>query len=1402
MMRGKYRVGLDIGSTTIKAVVLDGDGKVVFTSYERHNARVREALSSLMQRISEVTAEATVHLTGSVAMGVAERCGLPFVQEVVAATNYIRSERRGISTMIDIGGEDAKVVFFENGEVTDLRMNGNCAGGTGAFIDQMAILLGVSVSDLDELASHSTRIYPVASRCGVFGKTDIQNLIAKNVSKEDIAASVFHAVAVQVVVTLAHGCSIEPPVLLCGGPLSFLKALRKSFADYLNIPADMMIAPADSHLIPAWGAALSDDEAGVMTMAALKEKIDSSLASVRISKGGLEPIFASDSDYEAWRARIATHALKSKRLAPGHEDVTIGIDSGSTTTKIVVLNADDEMIFSFYRPNEGSPVEAVEEGLRLFRQECERAGTEVNVTGSCSTGYGEDLIKAAFNLDDGMIETMAHYAAARHLSKDVSFILDIGGQDMKAMFVEGGVVNRIEINEACSSGCGSFIETFAKSLGSTVDDFARLACRASNPCDLGTRCTVFMNSKVKQALREGATMADIAAGLSYSVVKNCLYKVLKLKNTAELGKSIVVQGGTMKNDSVVRAFEKLVGVEVARTDHPELMGAVGCALHARRFASSATVDDLLGRATCTVTQRSCHGCENRCSISVYKFAGGGTYYSGNRCERIFNNKGKGHDKGENAYQAKLALLFERTSCVDAPKAVIGIPRCLNMFEEYPFWHTLFTNCGIKVVLSSPSGFSAYEAKANLVMSDNICFPAKLVHSHIHDLEKQGVERIFMPFVVFEKLEGGQNSYNCPIVTGYSQVVKSVQQTDVPVDSPAMNFKDRHLLRRQCEDYLAQLGIDKKTVCLAFDDAVKAMDEFEAAMAECDRSILDESAKAGRMTVMLAGRPYHADQLIQHKLSEMIAAMGVDVITDDLVRDEDVPLDDVHFVSQWAYANRILKAAKWAAMQGGNVQFMELTSFGCGPDAFLTDEVRSLLERHGKALTLLKIDDVSNVGSLKLRVRSAIESLKLAAHPSQVTEQPFMTTPPYTKEDRHRKLLAPFFTPFISPLIPPLMKLAGYDVENLPMSDKQSCDWGLRYANNEVCYPATLIVGDVVKAFKEGRHDPGQSAVAITQTGGQCRASNYIALIKKALTESGYGDVPVVSLTFGGGLGNVQPGFTMNWFKLLPIVLTSLLYSDCIAKFYNATVIREKRPGLAASLRDKWLAAAAGPIGDNSSDALLEMLTAAAEEFDGAVNDGDYPRVGIVGEIYLKFNPFAQHNICDWLISHGIEVVPPLLTDFFLQSFVNLKVKQDSGIVRKRVPDIVIKWLYGLVGKRVAKVDALASRFRYYTPFMNIFEESEEASKVVTLNAQFGEGWVLPGEIMSLSRQGIDHVISLQPFGCIANHIVSKGVEKRIRQLCPSMRMLSLDFDSGVSEVNVVNRLLLFIDGLKKKQEAV
>lgn len=1398
-----FKIGIDVGSTTVKIVALDEQENELFSRYKRHHAKAREVVIDTLNELLQEKGDADVSIciTGSVGMGMSERHSLPFIQEVVAATRAIQKDYPNVASMIDIGGEDAKIVFFEHGEAADLRMNGNCAGGTGAFIDQMAVILGTDVDQLNQLALKAKRVYPIASRCGVFCKTDIQNLVAKNVSREDIAASIFHAVAVQTIITLAHGWDIKAPILFCGGPLTFIPALRKAFAEYMHLRDDEMVLPKEGTLLPATGAALSRSEKDETYKLSELIKRLASETNQNYNSCRLKPIFADRTDYASWTKRISTHQLGRTELKPGKQDVFIGIDSGSTTTKIVAIDTDRNILFTYYKPNGGHAIETVAEGLNELKEQCAAHHTTLNIKGSCSTGYGEDLIKAAFQLNTGIVETIAHYVAAHYLDKDVSFILDIGGQDMKAIFVDNGIINRIEINEACSSGCGSFIETFANTLGYTAHDFSLAACHSSQPSDLGSRCTVFMNSKVKQVLREGATVDDIAAGLAYSVVKNCLYKVLKLKDVSELGHHIVVQGGTMRNDAVVRALERLTETEVIRCDIPELMGAFGCALYAQHYSNTdVTLDNILSQADYSTHELHCKGCNNQCQVFRYRFANGKDYYSGNRCEKVFTNGSK-EQPGENAYRFKNGLLFGRAQeQVEHPLLTLGIPRSLNMYENFPFWHALFTACGIQVCLSDESDFRAYERNARMVMSDNICFPAKLVHAHVQNLIDRKVDRIFLPFVIFERKGDEQNSYNCPIVTGYSEVIKSVQNSGIPIDSPAISFKDPKLLYKQCIKYLKGLGVDENTVKEAMDKAIRAQEEYAHTLATYNKQLLEQTKKEKRWAILLAGRPYHTDTLIQHKISEILSDMGINVITDDIVREQTAQVEnDIHFLPQWSYPNRILKAAQWSVTQGSDVQFVEMTSFGCGPDAFLVDEVRDVLIRNGKTFTLLKLDDINNIGSMKLRVRSLIESMKLfheynASDPT--TPRSFAPATVTSNDLRTKKILVPYFTPFISPLIPAAMHLAGYDVDNLPLSNTESCEWGLKYANNEVCYPATLIVGDVIKAFKSGKYAPEQTIVAMTQTGGQCRASNYIPLIKKALEEAGYPSTPVISLTFGNSLDSRQPGFKVNWLKMLPVALRTILYSDCIAKFYYAAAVREKKPGQAAHLRDKYLHEGERLIREYRTKELPEYLSQAAKEFNNICRDIDCPQVGVVGEIFLKFNPFAHKHVIDWLIERGIEVVPSVLCDFFMQNFVNRKVRVESCIQQQVLPDIVYKAAYKIVGKQIEKFNKVGAEFRYFLPFKDIFEEAGEAGKVISLNAQFGEGWLLPAEIMSYARQGIYNVISLQPFGCIANHIVSKGIEKRIKSFFPELNLLSLDFDSGVSDVNITNRLLLFIDHLK------
>lgn len=1421
-----YRLGLDVGSTTAKVALTDSEGKLVYSEYQRHNAKVGQIVGQYLDEIKRQFGDIrlAVCVTGSVGMQTAEQLKAEFLQEVVAATVYARKIHPEAKALIDIGGEDAKVVFF-NGRNTELRMNGNCAGGTGAFLDQMAVLMGTDNKHMNDMAMKATAVYPMAARCGVFAKTDIQNLMSRNLPEADIAASIFHSIAVQTVTTLSHGQDFTPPILLCGGPLTFLPALRKAFSDYLHLPAEDFIVSDHSNLIPALGCALRAGESSdTVSVSELRRRLDDKQEVHWHSD--LKPLFVSEQEHKQWLQSKEKYATRVGHFEKGLQQVVIGIDSGSTTTKIVALRVNGskpdpdgrDIVFTNYRLNLGNPIKAVADGLKAMQEEASHAGADLRIVGSCSTGYGEELIKTAFHLDSGIIETMAHYRAARQLMPDVSFILDIGGQDMKAIFVENGAVTRMELNEACSSGCGTFIQTFANGLQYSVEDFARMACTASAPCDLGTRCTVFMNSKVKQVLREGATVADISAGISYSVIKNCLYKVLKLRGRDSLGQHIVLQGGTMRNDSVVRAFELLTGTDVARSNMPELMGAIGCALHAleqvQNAASAsagssqqgATVSDLLAQSSYETKMLQCKGCENHCLVSRYTFADGQKFYSGNKCERVFNNQGRGAVRGENIYTFKYHQLFDRAKEDEPkePRLTIGIPRVLNMYEDFPFWHALLTTCGFRVRLSSESTFRRYESALSSVMSDNICFPAKLVHSHIAELNSDSsVDRILMPYVVYERNEDPKrtiNSYNCPIVSAYADVIRSAMDLSKPLDAPVINFSDNSLLEKQIVSYLGQLGVSKREARLALGHALEAQHHYAGVMKQRAEDILQESRRNGQLTILLAGRPYHTDPLIQHKLSEMIASLGADVISDDIVRDDTVDNPgETYVVKQWAYMNRIMKSGQWAAAQGNDLHFVEMTSFGCGPDAFLQDEIRDILKRAGKPFTLLKIDDVSNIGSLKLRVRSLVESLKMKRDKSEVRHEPLVETRVFTRKDVHRKILAPFMTEYLSAVIPPALQLMGYDVEVLPMSDRESAELGLRYANNEICYPATLIIGDIIKALKSGRYDLDNTAVAMSQTGGQCRATSYAGLIKRAMVANGFEKVPLITLgvtAHSDDTNTEQEGFSIDWKKYSQIAITCILFGDAISEMYNACIVREREKGVAARLRDEYMRRCQPIIAANNPDGLIKLLREAAVRFDEATLTREVPKVGIVGEIFLKFNHYSHQFIEKYIVSKGFEVVPPLLAPFFLQEFVNFEAKKHLRLQCSRVPDFVVRGIYqALIGRRIRQVNKVCSKFRYFRPFTNIYDDARQVDGVVSMAAQFGEGWLLPSDIIGFVRDGVKNVISLQPFGCIANHIISKGIEKKLHKLYPDLNLVSLDFDSGVSAVNVTNRLLLFLDNI-------
>lgn len=1409
-MKPTINIGLDAGSTTVKVAAIDNNGNLLFKDYKRHHADISgviaEIFKSNLEKIKDYQVKLT--LTGSAGMGLAEKCNLPFIQEVVSSCLYVATMQPEIKTLVDIGGEDAKMIFFSENKIPDIRMNGNCAGGTGAFIDQMASILNVEVSELGTLAENSNTIYPIASRCGVFSKTDVQNLLSRNVCREDIAASVFHAVSMQVLTSLSRGYDIKPKVFLCGGPFHFLKALRLAFIKQLNIDESEIVFNENTEIIPAWGAAINASKLAVSHdpeyfISLFRDAYRKKIAN---PEKRLKPLFESKKLHEEFKESKKQYFIPKVDISEiKSEECFLGIDSGSTTTKIVALDSEARMFFNFYQKNQGNALETVTSGLNLLIDAAEKAGKKLIVSGSCVTGYGEDLLKKAFNINNGVVETIAHYTAACHFEPKVSFILDIGGQDMKAAFIENSTIKRLDINEACSSGCGSFIETFAKSLNYEVKDFADVAGNAESPCDLGTRCTVFMNSKVKQYLREGATVPDISAGLAYSVIKNCLNKVLKLRDFSEMGEHIMVQGGTFRNTALIKAFELETGKTVIVTDYPELMGAYGSALFSIKNSSveKRELKNLINDESFKSKKTVCKGCENQCTITKFTFENGNSYFAGNKCEKVVTNLGNLMLPGKNVYSEKYDLLFDRNGKINEDNLTIGIPRALGIYENYPFWHALFTGCGINVEISDKSTMDLYETGIKTVMADNICFPAKITNGHVLNLIRKKVDRIFLPFVVYENKEDAStvNSYNCPIVSGYSEVIRSAidpfGKYGIPFDSPTFTFKDLKLMKKACLEYIKSLKlkkpVSKSNIEKAFVSALDAQKKYEETLTEKCNKIYEKALKSGKQVVLLAGRPYHSDPLIQHKLAQIIADFGVDVITEDLVRKAEADSGKVQSITQWAYTNRIIKAATIVADAPENIHFVELTSFGCGPDAFILDEVSDILKRKGKNATYLKIDDINNVGSNRLRIRSLLESLKYRDDVKSVFEQKSAVhTKPFTHEDRDKTLLIPWFADFYSPFLPPVFKLAGYKVENLPPSDYKSAEYGLKYSNNEICYPATLIVGDFMKALDSGKYDLDKVFLGITQTGGQCRATSYSSLVKKALISAGLERIPVITLALGGG-SNEQPGFTFEWKKLYKVIFYSMAYADCLSKMYYSSAPREKVKGQANLIKEEYLALGAIAAEDNDTQRLLDLIAVAAEKFNSIIEHKDVPQIGVVGEIFVKYNDFAHKEVVKWLVSKGVEVVLPPLTDFFTSTFVSRVARQEGNVSKAALPgfafNLIESYVYGIVGKMQKRCDV----FPYFRKFNRPEEIGKLAKKIINLNAQFGEGWSIPGDFAHFSESGINRVISLQPFGCIANQIISKGIEKRTRELYPDLNLLFLDFDSGMSDANILNRLHFMLE---------
>ena len=1406
-MNSCKKLGIDIGSTTVKVSIIEDGGKLLFADYKRHFANIQETLADLLREGEEKLGALTVEpvITGSGGLTLSKHLDIPFVQEVVAVATSLKDYAPQTDVAIELGGEDAKIIYFTGG--IDQRMNGICAGGTGSFIDQMASLLQTDASGLNEYAKNYKAIYPIAARCGVFAKTDIQPLINEGATKEDLSASIFQAVVNQTISGLACGKPIRGNVAFLGGPLHFLPELRAAFIRTLNLGPDQIIAPDHSHLFAAIGAAMNSDPKTTASLHDLIERLSHGIK-MDFEVKRMEPLFTDEADYEDFKTRHASHDVKKGDLATYEGNCYLGIDAGSTTTKVALVGEDGSLLYRFYSNNNGSPLATA---IRAMQEIHDQLPEKAQIAYSCSTGYGEALLKSALMLDEGEVETISHYYAAAAFEPDVDCILDIGGQDMKCIKIKDGTVDSVQLNEACSSGCGSFIETFAKSLNYSVQDFAREALFAKNPTDLGTRCTVFMNSNVKQAQKEGASVADISAGLAYSVIKNALFKVIKITNASDLGKHVVVQGGTFYNDAVLRSFEKISGCEAVRPDIAGIMGAYGAALIAReRYDVSKTttmlpIDKILS-LTYKTTMARCQGCTNHCVLTINRFDGGRQFVTGNRCERgLGGNKQKKDIPNLFDYKYHRMFDYEPLTADLAPRGTVGIPRVLNMYENYPFWAVFFKELGYRTVLSPKSTRQIYELGIESIPSESECYPAKLAHGHIEWLIRQGLTYIFYPCVPYERNETPEagNHYNCPMVTSYAENIKnnveSLTDHKVHFRNPFMAFTNEEILtKRLVEEFTKDQAIPEKEIRAA---AHKAWQELIASRQDMEKKgeeVIAWLKETGHHGIVLAGRPYHVDPEINHGIPELITSYGFAVLTEDSVSHLGRVDRPLIVTDQWMYHSRLYEAASYVKTQP-NLDLIQLNSFGCGLDAVTTDQVNDILTRSGKIYTLLKIDEVNNLGAARIRVRSLIAAIRVREmrHYHKPIVSSAYSRVYFTKEmKKNYTILCPQMSPIHFDLIEPAVRSCGYNLEVLQNSDRTAIDTGLKYVNNDACYPSLIVVGQIMDALLSGKYDLEHTAVIMSQTGGGCRASNYIGFIRRALERAGMPQIPVISLNANGMETN--PGFKIT-LPLLTKAMQAVVYGDLFMRVLYATRPYEAKAGSANALHEKWKAICIKSLQKHSLS-MAEFnrnIRGIIHDFDELPRrDVQKPRVGIVGEILVKFSPLANNHVVELLEAEGAEAVMPDLLDFLLYCFYNSNFKADN-LGGKRSTAHLCNMGISLLEYFRRTCRRELERSTHFLPPARIQDLASMAKHYVSLGNQTGEGWFLTGEMLELIHSGTTNIICTQPFGCLPNHIVGKGVIKELRASHPEANIIAVDYDPGASEVNQLNRIKLMLSTAQK-----
>ena len=1678
------RVGLDIGSTTVKAVVLDQSdslGDTLFSDYRRHHANVRATVAGLLVDIHKKLVDLgrgdepiRLSITGSGGLALADNLHVPFIQEVIAETEAIDKEYPQADVIIELGGEDAKITYLK--PTPEQRMNGSCAGGTGAFIDQMSTLLDTDAAGLNEMAKSYENLYPIASRCGVFAKTDLQPLINDGAAKPDLAASIFTAVATQTIAGLASGRPIHGTVIFLGGPLFFMSELRAAFQRALEGKVDEFIVPTDAHLYVAYGSALqadtdSDDQGHhfeAYTCDEILKRLDE-LKNLPSNTPTMPPLFPTEADREDFNKRHHKEHIHIGTLEGAHGPHFLGIDAGSTTIKATLVNDDREIVWSSYANNEGSPLTAAINIVKKIQSELPEGAW---IARSCATGYGEGLITTGLHLDEGVVETMAHYRGAEMVSPGVTAVIDIGGQDMKYLAITDGVIDSIAVNEACSSGCGSFLQTFAMSMGLTIQEFTQKALASTHPVDLGSRCTVFMNSSVKQAQKEGASIEDIAAGLCYSVVRNALYKVIKLRDSGELGDTVVVQGGTFLNDAVLRAFELLTEREVTRPNIAGLMGAFGAALTARMHyediadddnahvgadgrsvdaaaaeesaagdepnaaahageivvdgvrhtVSSILTGEALNEMSMTTERDVCKLCQNHCKLTITTFSDGSRFVTGNRCERGGEAKKKRSDRPNlYDYKYKRCFAYRRLTDKNATRGEIGIPRALNMYENYPFWFTLLTSLGFKVMISGRSSHELFETGIESIASENICYPAKLVHGHIKWLLNKGMKTIFYPCVSYEDnlVPNTDNHYNCPVVANYPLVVGAnmpeLRDPDVRYMHPYFNLANHELMVDRIVEEFAWASVSREEAETAVKAAYAEDKVFKHDVQQEGLKALAYMKEHDCRGIVLAGRPYHIDPEINHGIPETICALGMVVLSEDsicelqpgekldltdfLSEGEEDPrkknangfrhVDDrkvtvnrmpLRVTNQWAYHSRLYAAAHFVASYPG-LELVQLNSFGCGLDAITTDQVAEILADKADVYTLLKIDEVSNLGAAKIRLRSlkaAVEereankarmakaalatsdesgsaesdaprnaahaAAQAAARKAQEQAESDLATaqaalaeaqaavaaaeakvkaadrpvdaadagsdaaapanapkstgfrktgskaptpgrqvlldatmaanPKLTKAMRdaskraakrdiadvrlaalgdgttndaanaksksaksksghnnatmsryaHREkfvkdmkkdytIVAPQMSPIHFSLVESVIRSGGYKFDILKHASREDVETGLKYVNNDACYPAIMVIGQLIDAILEGKYDPDKVCLAITQTGGMCRATNYFGLIRKALIDAGYPQIPVIAISTQGLEDN--PGFKVTP-ALLHRTVKALILGDLLMKCLYRVRPYEVEKGAANRLYEQWdviVREALEHHGFSKTAAKTPWLKRRylpypvlareiVKSFD-ALPLKDVPRkvrVGVVGEILVKYQPDANNHVVDVIESQDCEAVVPGIMEFMTtRPYITDWNEKYLGTGGNKTLYALMRWSLDRYNAPIkAAIATSHGKFKQDDPMPELVEK---AAEVTSIGVQAGEGWLLTAEILELIEQGCPNVICAQPFACLPNHVTGRGMFGKIRRLHPEANIVSIDYDPGASEANQLNRIKLMIAAAKKAHKA-